>query len=92
MNADQLARLRVTCAVCGRDKHPGYTCEGKPYSAEARKARVLAWGVAQKAEHDKADQARREGRQYTAKRIEYTYQEGEHDHAELKDRMDGSHI
>jgi hypothetical protein len=73
MSASSIARLRATCAVCGRDKHPNEDCSGRAVDWNERKLRALAWGKAQQAEHDKADQARREGRQYTARRIDYDY-------------------
>jgi hypothetical protein len=59
------------CPACGT-AHGGATrCDGTAVGWERRRARALAWGRAQQAEHDKAAAARAAGKVYTARKIDY---------------------
>jgi hypothetical protein len=60
-----------TCPACGMAHGGAVRCDGSPIDWTARRAKALAWGRAQQAEHDKAAAARAAGRVYTARRIDY---------------------
>jgi hypothetical protein len=59
------------CPTCGTAHGGAVYCDGSSIDWAARKAKALAWGRAQQAEHDKAAAARATGKVYTAKVIAY---------------------